>query len=140
MPTSLSSAAPAPASTWDHIRVFFHDSQTLVWARLQVLGGIVFGYISTADPDLIRQAVEALNLAKYWPLLLIAAGLITEYVRRMKEPHNLGVSTVADLSTVMVPIKKSDAVNIDPVTNAVTITPSAVPAVPLGVVPKAAGE
>lgn len=88
------------ASIWDRIRVWFHDSETLVWARLQVLGGIVFTTLATTDPDVIKGAVDALNLTRWWPLLLIAAGVVTELVRRSREPHDLGVKTVADLKAV----------------------------------------
>ncbi len=79
---------------WNHIRVWFHDSETIVWARLQVLFGAIIGLVTMVDPSLITGVLPS----KWVPFWLLVSGLITEYVRRNREPHDLGVKTVADLT------------------------------------------
>ena len=89
---------------WSTIRVWFHDSETIVWARLQVVAGIVFTVIATTDQTILRQVVDALHLTRWWPILVVAAGIVTELVRRSRSPHDLGVSKVADLANVQVSV------------------------------------
>ena len=124
---------------WDHIRVFFSDSEVVVWGRLQALFGLIV--IAGAAMDwspLLATGLSVKQIATTGGVLLVQ-GIITELARRAREPHDLGVKTVADLSTVNMPITKADAVQVDQTTGTVTITPP-VPSVPVGVVNKAAGE
>lgn len=125
-------------SLWDRIRVWFHDSESIFWARLQMLIGAAVAALSLTDPALLKQLVDAFGLAKWWPLLVVLAGFATEYARRAREPHDLGVKTADDLSTVMLPIKTADAVEVDKAAGTVTITKAA--DVPAAVVSKTAGE
>lgn len=99
---------------WDRIRVFFKDSETLVWARLQML----FGVIMMTD-------LSPILPAKYLPYYIIISGVVTELSRRAREPHDLGVQTVADLGTVMVPVKPSDSMQVNEATGTVTIEKAA---------------
>ena len=101
-------------SLWTRVRVWFHDSETIVWARLQILVGSIWVVLlaTNLSPILPPKAIT------YW---LIASGVITELVRRSREQRNLGVSEPADLEkvTVVVPPEKAAIVE------AVVVSPAA---------------
>lgn len=120
---------------WARILVWFKDSETIVWARLQMLIGALWTVLADTD---VAPIFNLFGWEKYVPLGLVLMGIITELVRRSREPHNLGIATVADLGTVMLPIKTADKVEVDHATGTVTVTKAA--GVPVDVVTKMAGE
>jgi hypothetical protein len=69
----------------EKIKAFFSYSETILLARLQVLGGIVFGAFMALDPSLFQAYVPA----NYVPLYLLGMGVLTEIARRRNDP-NLG--------------------------------------------------
>lgn len=107
---------------WNRVRVWFHDSETIVWARLQMVIGALWLIISTTD---LLPIFTLLGWEKYMPAGLILIGFISEYLRRAREPHDLGVKTIADLNTVNLPIKQNDTVTVDKVTGTVTVEKAA---------------
>lgn len=100
---------------WDRIRVWFMDSETIVWARIQFFVGAVWAVLSVSD-------LSAILPAKWLPFWLIFSGIVTEMSRRAREPHDLNVKTIADLDSVAMPIKKADSVVVNEATGTVTIT------------------
>ncbi len=116
---------------WARIRVFFHDSEVIVWSRLQLLVGAVWAVLVVSD-------LSSVLPAKWLPWWLIFSGIVTEYTRRAREPHDLGVKTVADLDTVALPIKTADSVVVNEAAGTVTVTKSE--PIPAAVVSKWAGE
>lgn len=99
---------------WNRIRVFFKDSETLVWARVQML----FGVIMMTD-------LSPILPAKYLPWYVIISGVVTELSRRAREPRDLGVRTVADLDTVMVPVKVGEKMQVNEANGMVVIEKNA---------------
>jgi hypothetical protein len=65
---------------WTKIKTFFGDSETIFWARAQMLLGILVEVVSTVDPTLFAPV-----FGDYFPYFLIANGLLTEYLRRRRE-------------------------------------------------------
>jgi hypothetical protein len=65
---------------WTKIKNFFADSETIFWARLQMLFGILIEVASTVDPMLFQPV-----FGDYFPYFLIANGVLTEYLRRRRE-------------------------------------------------------
>lgn len=122
---------------WDRIRVFFKDSESIAWARLQMLIGAIWTVISVTD---LSPIFTLWGWEKYIPIALVVMGIMTEVMRRAREPHDLGVKTVADLGTVMMPIKTEDEVVVDPIAGTVTVTKAKAEEMPVGVVTKMAGE
>jgi len=57
-----------------------HGSETILWARIQVIGGVVLGILATVlqtiDPNMLGLD------AKYVMLWTVANGLLSEYLRR----------------------------------------------------------
>ena len=65
---------------WNKIVDFFQDSETIFWARVQSLFGLVIGALTYVDPQL----VTALLQPEYVPIFLLANGAATEYLRRRR--------------------------------------------------------
>lgn len=63
------------------IRKFFKDSETIAWARLQALVGTVLVVILQTDPHLVAPVIPT----KWFPWYLLASGIITEVLRRLRE-------------------------------------------------------
>lgn len=59
-------------------RKWIKDSETIAWARLQVLLGLVLGVLATLDPYLVSSILPE-NWAPYW---LLFSGILTELARR----------------------------------------------------------
>lgn len=116
---------------WQRIRVWLHDSEVVAWSRLQLLVGAVWTVLMMTDLSSVLPA----NWLPYW---LILSGIVTEYARRAREPHDLGVKTVADLDAIAMPIKTDDKVVVDKMAGTVTVTKAA--EMPAGVATKEAGE
>lgn len=68
---------------WDGVKSWFKYSETIFWARLQLLVGVVWTVLSTTD-------LAPLLSAKWLTYWLIFSGVITELLRRRNDP-TLGV-------------------------------------------------
>lgn len=66
---------------WQRIKRFFKDSETIFWARLQTVVGIIAVSVTYVDPSMLQPIVPA----SYFPYLLVANGILTEYLRRRRE-------------------------------------------------------
>jgi hypothetical protein len=68
---------------WNKIRFWFRNSATILWARVQVLAGLVVACLMAlaSDPN-VTGAIQAALQPKYIPYYVIAIGLITEIARR----------------------------------------------------------
>ena len=68
---------------WNKIKIWFKNSVTILWARLQVLAGIIAAFVMAlaSDPN-VTGAVQTALQAKFIPYYVIAIGLITEIARR----------------------------------------------------------
>lgn len=66
---------------WQHIKTFFKDSETLAFARLQTLIGVVAGFLIYLDPTMLQPVVGD---ATWFPWLVLANGIATEYLRRRR--------------------------------------------------------
>ncbi|UVK46264.1 hypothetical protein BPNPMPFG_001885 [Mesorhizobium sp. AR07] len=65
---------------WNKIRTWFKDSETIAWARLQMLGGAVLAVIAATDPSLFNQHIPE----RWLPFYVLGAGVITEIARRIR--------------------------------------------------------
>jgi hypothetical protein len=68
---------------WNKVRVWFRNSVTILWARVQVLAGVVVACLMAlaSDPN-VTGTIQAALQPKYIPYYVIAIGLITEMARR----------------------------------------------------------
>jgi hypothetical protein len=66
---------------WQRVKAFFKDSETIAWARTQAALGIVAGIVTYVDPAVLQPIIPD----RYFPLLLVANGVLTEYLRRRRE-------------------------------------------------------
>lgn len=64
------------------LRDWFHDSETIFWARLQAALGVVAAIVTYVDPAVLQPIVPP----AWFPWLLVANGLLTEYLRRRRDP------------------------------------------------------
>lgn len=65
---------------WSKIRHFFRDSETLAFARLQMLAGVVLEVLVQTDPNLIAPIIPS----EWFPWYLLASGILTEILRRAR--------------------------------------------------------
>lgn len=65
---------------WQAIKSFFRDSETLFYARLQMVIGLVAGALTFVEPSLLAGVLPA----EWFPWVLLANGLATEYLRRRR--------------------------------------------------------
>ncbi|AZO63491.1 hypothetical protein [Mesorhizobium sp.] len=65
---------------WSKIRAWFKDSETVAWARLQMLGGAVLTVLSATDPSLFNQYIPD----RWLPLYIVGSGVLTEVLRRLR--------------------------------------------------------
>ncbi|RUV82874.1 hypothetical protein EOA75_29945 [Mesorhizobium sp. M1A.F.Ca.IN.022.07.1.1] len=65
---------------WSKIRAWFKDSETIAWARLQMLGGAVLTVLSATDPSLFNQYIPD----RWLPLYIVGSGVLTEVLRRLR--------------------------------------------------------
>lgn len=65
---------------WNRIKTFFKDSETIFWARLQVLLAVIVGVITYVDPSLVTGIIPE----EWVPTWLLISGLATEYLRRRR--------------------------------------------------------
>lgn len=68
---------------WDKIKAWFKNSLTILWARVQVLAGVIAAAVLALlqDPS-ITAAVQSALQPKFIPYYVIAIGLVTEIARR----------------------------------------------------------
>lgn len=76
---------------WESVKNWFWRSETILWARLQVLVGAIWTALQATDLSPVLNP----KLMTYW---LIVSGVITELVRRRG----------SDKVTVVVPQEQSD--------------------------------
>lgn len=67
---------------WDRIKDFFKSSETIFWARLNALVGVVSMALTYVDPALIQPLLTPQNFALY----IIVNAAATEYLRRRRDP------------------------------------------------------
>jgi hypothetical protein len=68
---------------WSKIKSWFGNSVTILWARIQVLAGLVAAFLMAlaTDPS-VTAAIQVALEPKFVPFYVIAIGLITEIARR----------------------------------------------------------
>jgi hypothetical protein len=62
---------------WVAFRKSFHDSEVIVFARLQLLGAVIWGTLTVTD-------LSPLLEPKYVTLWLLLSGAVTEYAKRRR--------------------------------------------------------
>lgn len=67
---------------WNKIKDFFLRSETIFWSRLQVVLGVAAAVVTYVDPSVLQPIVPS----AYYPLLLVANGIFSEYLRRRNDP------------------------------------------------------
>lgn len=65
---------------WQKIRAFFRDSETLFWARFQMLVAAVIAVLATIDPMLFASYIPT----DWLPIYIFISGVITEIARRLR--------------------------------------------------------
>ena len=68
---------------WEKLKAFFLRSETVFWARLQVVLGIAAAVVTYVDPSVLQPIIPS----TYYPLLLVANGVFSEYLRRRNDPQ-----------------------------------------------------
>jgi hypothetical protein len=81
------------------IKNWFWRSETIAWARLQVLFGVVWGVISIAD-------LSPLLTGKWLTIWLIFNGIVTELLRRRNTTQQSVVVAETQSSGAVEPVKK----------------------------------
>jgi hypothetical protein len=68
---------------WTKTKSLFKNSITILWARVQVLAGLVAAllFALAQDPN-ITGAIQAVLQPEFIPYYIIAIGLVTEIARR----------------------------------------------------------
>jgi hypothetical protein len=62
------------------LKSFFNDSETILWARLQTFVGAVGMIVTYVEPEVLKPVIPA----AYFPWLLVANGVLSEYLRRRR--------------------------------------------------------
>jgi hypothetical protein len=65
---------------WERVKRFFKDSETIFWARLQMLIAAVITVLATVDPNLFAAYVPT----GYLPIYIFVSGVVTEWARRRR--------------------------------------------------------
>lgn len=73
---------------WSKIKAFFADSETIFWARLQAVIGIVAGIVTYVDPQVLAPIIPG----EWFPYFLVINGVLTEFLRRRRDPALYGRS------------------------------------------------
>lgn len=68
---------------WSKTKSWFGNSLTILWARIQVLAGLLAAFLMAlaADPN-VTGAIQVALEPRFIPYYVIAIGLITEIARR----------------------------------------------------------
>jgi hypothetical protein len=64
---------------WAKIQHWFADSETILWARIQVLVGALWGVLLVTD---LTPFLNAYGLGKAIPAYMLISGIVTEMARR----------------------------------------------------------
>ncbi|PBC03286.1 hypothetical protein [Mesorhizobium sp. WSM3860] len=67
-------------SFWAKIKAWFKHSETIAWARLQMMVGAILSVLATVDPSLFNQYIPD----RWLPLYVVGSGILTEYLRRRR--------------------------------------------------------
>lgn len=67
---------------WNSIAAFFSRSETIFWARLNALVGLIAAAMSLVDPALLQAVMTPRNFAIY----MVINGVVTELARRIRAP------------------------------------------------------
>jgi len=65
---------------WERTKRFFKESETIFWARLQTAIGIIAAVVTYVDPSVL----EPIMPTDLFPLLVLANGVFSEYLRRRR--------------------------------------------------------
>lgn len=65
---------------WDVIKQWFKDSETIFWARLQMLVAAIVVVVETIDPMIFANYIPS----GYLPIYIFFSGVVTEYLRRRR--------------------------------------------------------
>lgn len=76
---------------WQKLWAWCKRSETLAWARLQMLLGILAAALTYVDPHMLAGVLPPAWL----PWIVLASGIATEYLRRRRDP-DLGKEEHAD--------------------------------------------
>jgi len=70
-------------SMWSKTKSWFGNSLTILWARIQVLAGLLAAFLMAlaTDPN-VTGAIQVALKPRFIPYYVIAIGLITEIARR----------------------------------------------------------
>jgi hypothetical protein len=70
-------------SMWSKTKSWFGNSLTILWARIQVLAGLLAAFLMAlaTDPN-VTGAIQVALEPRFIPYYVIAIGLITEVARR----------------------------------------------------------
>ncbi|HSL78714.1 MAG TPA: hypothetical protein VK877_03550, partial [Pseudolabrys sp.] len=70
-------------SMWTKTKPWFGNSLTILWARIQVLAGLLAAFLMAlaTDPN-VTGAIQVALEPRFIPYYVIAIGLITEVARR----------------------------------------------------------
>lgn len=63
------------------LKKWFKDSETIFWARLQMLGGAIVAFLAMFDPSMFYGHVPP----GWLPLYVVTSGIITEFARRLRD-------------------------------------------------------
>jgi hypothetical protein len=63
------------------LKRFFDDSETIFWARLQMLVGAVFAVLSQTD---LEPLLASVGLDRWTPVVVFVMGVVTEIARRLR--------------------------------------------------------
>ena len=68
---------------WSKIKSWFGNSLTILWARIQVISGLLAASLMAvaSDPN-VTGAIQVALEPKFIPYYVIAIGLVTEIARR----------------------------------------------------------
>lgn len=64
----------------DKIKALWSSNETILWARIQMLLGVLVTVIATVDPTIFHVYVPV----QYLPIYIVVSGVITELARRYK--------------------------------------------------------
>ena len=66
---------------WQRIKTFFKDSETIFWTRLQAFIGVVAVIVTYVEPEVLAPVLPP----SWAPWMVVANGILTEYLRRRRE-------------------------------------------------------
>lgn len=73
---------PTIRKWWENTKAFFKNSETIFYARLQVISGFLLAVFSSVDWTSVTMNLNDARESVYIALGLIANGIVTEILRR----------------------------------------------------------